>query len=193
MPTATGQPSTPAARPPRRSLAPHDVAVAALLEHPPEDIAVTVEQDGVVFILLPRDRPADEPAFMALALGSMLGNKAGEWALFAVADGRAVSLGTVEALSESFIRLFRAGPGTAVFRRFWFQMADPTPEETHKGSYEDLELTLSGSRTSRPETPIDRRTSRGRALWSTPSGDMYTCALELFRRTGHCALEKLSD
>lgn len=187
---ATASSAASAEPPNHRSRAPHETAIVALLEQDPE----YAHDEGRVLVLLPRRRPAREPAYMALSLPAYRGNRAGQWALFCVNGGQARSLGTVGALmGDGLVRLFRTQQGTVVFRRFWFQQADPTPEDAYRGSYEDLELSPEGARTSRRNTPIDTRTAHGRALWGAPRGDWFACDLASFRSTGTCTLEKVGD
>lgn len=185
---ATTQRTTGTARAPVPPRPPYAAAVEALIKKDPE----SVEFSSRVYILLPRQRPAGEPAFVALAFSNNLGNRGGTWELFVVVDGQAKSLGEVETPNLFSIRLFRTGPGTAVFRRFYYEM-DPQfrdPADVHKGEYDELELKPSGTRASLPQTPIDFRTKLGRALWLAPDRDMYACKIESFQRTGSCVLEK---
>ena len=207
LPSATavirdsGGPSGPTAPPPdtsgaaaRQSPSPFMAVMGDFLREKGKEVA---EQDQVVFLLPDpmsgTPTPTSAPVFMALTLAADQGFGAGTWSLFAVVGKDVRSLGTIESPNMSRVRLFRAKQGAVIFRRFWFQIADPTPEETYKGTFDDIELTASGLRTLSEELPVDLHSKRGLTLWNVPTGNKYLCDVRSFRSTGSCKLEAFSE
>jgi hypothetical protein len=129
---------------------------------------------------------------MALSLDGDQGAGAGQWSLFAADDNDVKLLTSVESPSKEYVRLFLAHRG-AIFRRFWFRMVDPTPEERHVGSFDDITLTSSSAAKPSRESPIDLNTPAGRAVWSTGRAASYSCSLSAFRETGSCSLERAPE
>jgi hypothetical protein len=154
-------------------------------------------EDKVV-VLVPNPTPetpvvASEPLFVALSLAADQGFGAGRWSLFAVVGREVRSLGAIESPNMKSVRLFRTKPGTAIFRRFWFQVADPTPEERHKGTFDDVELTVGGQRPLSKGSPIDLHSKQGSALWKMPDGIKYVCDVASSRPTGNCKLAEPAE
>jgi hypothetical protein len=137
--------------------------------------------------------PVREPLCMALTLDVDQGTGAGMWSLYAVQKSIVKSLGEVESSNKGSVRFFRTRKGTTIFRRFWFQMVDPTPEQTHKGTFDDLELSALYLRKLSTKSTIDLHSKHGQALWNMGKGNEYSCNIETFQNTGACPLEKISD
>lgn len=137
--------------------------------------------------------PDDERVYMALTLNTDLGTGAGNWWLYAVKGQTVASLGNLESLNEDCVRLFQTKQGTTIFRRFWRQLIDPTPEETHTGTFDDVKLTPTGLQHQTKSARIDFDTKSGRAIWELGKADQYRCDVTNFRETASCVLEKVDD
>ena len=137
--------------------------------------------------------PADEIVYTALTLNTDQGTGAGSWWLYAIKGQTVTSLGTLESLNEDCVRLFRTKQGVTVFRRFWRQLIDPTPEQAHTGTFEDVKLTPKGLQRQAESAKVDFETKKGAAIWDMGKADKYRCDVEVFRTTGSCELEKEED
>jgi len=181
-------------RPPKDLSSPFLVVMDVFLKEKGNE---ATDDDEVVFLLpskMPRSSVrAGEPVFMALTLAADQGFGAGMWSLFAVVDQDVRSFGPIESPNARSVRFFRTKQDTAVFRRFWFQIAEPTPQETHRGTYDDIELTAGGGRAPSKEAPIDLHSKQGLALWNMPRGVEYSCDVKSFRGTGRCKLKELAE